>query len=118
MKGTTRGIVQVILLSLVTCGIYNLYWIAVTHDEVNAYIGEEDMSGAMVVLLSIITCGIYGFVWYYQIGKKLQILQSRVSGGLQATDDSVVYLLLAIFGFGIVATGIIQNNLNRAWQSI
>ena len=36
-----RNIVVCILLSLVTCGIYGIYWMIVLNDETNALSGRQ-----------------------------------------------------------------------------
>ncbi|MGL4737962.1 MAG: DUF4234 domain-containing protein [Cellulosilyticaceae bacterium] len=115
MKGIKRDVAVVVILTIVTCGIYSLYWMYVTHEEVNAYLSEQDLSGALVVLLSLITCGIYGWIWYYQLGQKIQKAQIKATG--YGNDDSVLYLILAIFGFSIVSQAIGQHNLNKVWEN-
>ncbi|MEG1477520.1 MAG: DUF4234 domain-containing protein, partial [Oscillospiraceae bacterium] len=54
-----RNIALCIVLSIVTCGIYDLYWWACLADEGNIGAGVPGTSGIGVVLLSFITCGIY-----------------------------------------------------------
>lgn len=67
-----RSIVVCILLSLVTCGIYGLYWLACLANDTNTASGRNnDTSGGMVVLLSIITCNIYQIYWMYKAGEKI-----------------------------------------------
>ena len=120
MKGVTRSVAGLIIFSILTCGIYHLYWLYVTNNEVNEYLCEEDTSGGMVLIFSIITCGIYTIYWYYKMGKKLQAVQCRAFSKVNSNsnDDSILYLLLAIFGFAIVSSAIIQSNLNKVWESI
>ena len=47
-----RNIVVCILLSLVTCGIYGIYWMIVLNDETNALSGRQGTSGGLVFLFS------------------------------------------------------------------
>lgn len=115
MKGTKRDVALVVILSIITCGIYALYWMYVTQEEVNNYLGEQDLSGAMVVLLTFVTCGIYGWIWYYQIGQKIQ--KAQVKAAVHGNDESILYLILAIVGLSIVSLAIIQNNLNKIWET-
>lgn len=108
-----RNIVVCILLSLITCGIYGIYWfIVMTNDVVKANYGKEyQTSGGMAFLFSLITCGLYGFYWYYKIGKAVYVAQTDM--GIPANDNSVLYIILGIFGFGIVAYCLIQADLNK-----
>lgn len=96
--------------SLVTCGIYAIYWfVCLTNDAARAA-KDTNFSGGMSLLFTIITCGIYGFYWYYKMGKTLKIANDQA--GISASDNSVLYLILGIFGLGIVNYCIMQNELN------
>ena len=64
----------------------------------------------MAFLLTIITCGIYGYYWAYQMGKK--IYKYSNSHDMQLSDNSVLYIILQLFGLGIVNYCLIQNDLN------
>lgn len=105
-----RNIAFCIILSLVTCGIYGLYWFVCLTDDTNAVANEEGTSGVMALVLTIVTCGIYGLYWAYKCGEKLD--QAKVSRGLPASNGGVLYLILYIFG-GIIAYALIQNELNK-----
>lgn len=65
--GVTRSIWMVLLLSLITFGIYSFYWIYQVTKELNNYTGDQRINPTLVVILSIITCGLYMFYWWYQI---------------------------------------------------
>ena len=69
---TKRSIGVAILLSIVTCGIYGIYWMVVVTDDTNKAINDPNgTSGGIAVLLSIVTCGIYGIYWLINKGKNL-----------------------------------------------
>lgn len=111
-----RRIVACILLTIVTCGIYSIYWfICMVNDLNTASHSENEMSGGMVFLLSLVTCGIYRFVWYYKAGKQVTDIQNR-STGQGDSNNSLTYLLLALLGFSIVTDCLIQNELNQVAQ--
>ena len=102
-----------IILSLVTCGIYMLYWLYQIVTDLNMASGEtEDTSGGMVLLLDIVTCGIYGIYWFYKAGTKVNKLR-RMNGTLQDSTSGILYMLLSLFGLDIVALALIQDELNR-----
>ncbi len=104
-----RNIVVSIILSIVTCGIYGLYWFVCLTNDVNTVSEEQGTSGAMAVLFTIITCGIYGLYWAYKCGEKIDIAKQK--RGIPASNGGVLYLILFIFG-GIIAYALIQNELN------
>ena len=107
-----RNVVVAIILTFLTCGIYGLFWVCVMTDDANKVSGEEtDTSGALAVLFTILTCGIYGFYWNYRMGQKLY--KAGGNTGKNINDNSIVYLLLSIFGLSIVSYCLIQNDLNQ-----
>ena len=107
-----RNIAVCIVLTLVTCGIYGIYWIVCLTNDVNTVSGDVNRtSGGMVVLLTIVTCGIYGIYWAYKQGEKLDFTKNN--RGIPSSNSGVLYLILQIFGFGIIAYALMQNELNK-----
>ena len=107
-----RNIAVCIVLTLVTCGIYGSYWIVCLTNDVNTVSGDVNgTSGGMVVLLTIVTCGIYGIYWAYKQGEKLDFTKNN--RGIPSSNSGVLYLILQIFGFGIIAYALMQNELNK-----
>jgi len=105
-----RNIVVAIILSLVTCGIYQLYWIFKINDEVNILASEPAAtSGGLVLILDIVTCGIYGIYWSYKMGERCD----RIKGATDGTS-AILYLILTLLGFGIVTLCLIQDSINKA----
>ena len=82
-----KNIVLCVILSIVTCGIYALYWMYTINEAARTVNPSEwQMGGGMVILLSIVTCGIYGLYWYYKMGKAFM--------AVGAPDNSLLYLVL------------------------
>ena len=105
-----RNIVTCIVLSIITCGIYGIFWFISLTDDVRVVSGDTRLSGGKAFLFTIITCGIYGYYWAYIIGKAM--MQAKSKNGLPADDNSMLYVILQIFGLGIVNYCLIQNDLN------
>lgn len=104
-----RSIVTAILLTILTCGIYSLYWFVVLTNDMNKASGRlSDTNGGMALLFSLLTCGIYTYYWAYKLGEKRDI----VAG--ENASSSLVYLVLSIFGFGIIAYALAQDAINKA----
>ena len=98
-----------IVLSIVTCGIYGLYWMYCLHEDMKAVFGlPMDVSGGMLILLTIVTCGIYGMYWCYQVGRAMDVAHGTPNGSL-----GILYLILSIFGFDIIVWALLQNELNQ-----
>lgn len=108
-----KNIALCIILSLVTCGIYGLYWFVTLTDDVNTISGDQGTSGVMALVLTIITCGIYGLYWAYKCGEKID--KAHQNRGEAASNGGVLYLILYIFG-GIIAYALIQNEVNKFAQ--
>ena len=106
-----RDIVLSIVLSIVTCGIYGLYWMASLNDDANKLADYNGRGGVVVILLTFITCGIYGIYWNYQMGKRCYEIQ--IKNGQTGSDNSVLYLILALVGLTIVNFCLIQDELNK-----
>lgn len=106
-----RDIVVAIILSIVTCGIYSIYWFITMTDESNRVSGDNTTSGGMAFLFTILTCGIYGIYWNYKMGKKMY--EAGKNYNKDISDNSVLYLVLSLVGFGIVNYCLIQADLNK-----
>ena len=107
-----RNIAVSIILSLVTCGIYGLYWMYKIVEELNEASENNGTSGGMVILLSIVTCGIYMFYWMYKAGGYVNTAKTR-RGMPSDSNSGIIYLVLCIFGLSIVSYCLIQNELNQ-----
>lgn len=109
---TKRSIVTAIILSVVTCGIYGIYWFICLTNEVNQASGEpQATSGAMAFLFNLLTCGIYSIYWSYKMGERMSVAGQRY--GRPIENRSMLYLILSIFGLGIVNYCLIQDDLNK-----
>lgn len=106
-----KNIAICILLSIVTCGIYGIVWFVNMTDDMRYASGDQTLSGGMAFLLTLVTCGIYGYYWAYKMGKASAM--AKANRGLPAEDNSVLYLVLQIFGLAIVNYCLIQNDLNN-----
>ena len=106
-----RNIVVCILLTIITCGIYGIFWMINMANDLNTVSKQQDTSGGMVFLFSLITCGIYGLFWIYKAGNKLEIAANN--HGLPAKNQSVIFLILSLVGLGIISYCLIQNELNN-----
>lgn len=106
-----RSIALSIILSIITCGIYGLFWYAFMVDDANKVSGEYDStSGGLTILYSLLTCGLYKIYWSYKVGK--QLYNAGLNYGKDISDNSILYLILSLFGLSIISDALIQNDLN------
>ncbi len=107
-----REIAVAIILTIVTCGIYGLVWFFNLVSDLNTAVPEvNDKEAGTVLLLTIVTCGIYGWIWIYNAGNKVDRI--RQMNGEAPSNSGLIYLLLCLFGLGIVAYALIQSELNK-----
>ncbi|MDO4460571.1 MAG: DUF4234 domain-containing protein [Clostridia bacterium] len=102
-----RSLVTYILLSIVTCGIYGLYFIYKMAQDVNvACEGDGESTPGLVafILLSYLTCGFYSYYWYYKLGNRLQNNAPRY--GMSFSENGSTVLMWSIFGSFICGLGV------------
>ncbi len=114
MVNQERNIAVCIILTIVTCGIYGIYWMIVLNDEVLQALQEEGTGGGLVFLFTLLTCGIYGIYWCYQMGQRIDRLNSRY--GRYTDNSGLLYIILDIVGLSVVAYAVMQNELNKYYR--
>jgi len=107
-----RPVAMSIVLSIVTCSIYGWYWL---YQMLSGFyrLNNQPNTAGMDILLSLVTCGIYFIYLMYKLGKLESAAHQNYN--MPHRDDSLMYLLLALFtgGIGIyIVYGIVQSNLN------
>lgn len=116
---TDRSLLMYILLGIITCGIYNWYFIYSLARDVNIMCREDGKNtGGLLafILLSIITCGFYALYWEYSLGNRLAANAPRYGMVFQENGTTVLlWYLVGIFLCGIgpyVAMHILIKNSN------
>jgi Domain of unknown function (DUF4234) len=109
--GKPRGIGFAILIFIVTLGLYSLYWVFKTQEEVKQHTGDG-VGGVLGLVIWILVSPVSWFLIPSEIGKMYQ------ADGRPApfTGWTGIWFLLPIVG-GIVWFVKIQRALNRYWQS-
>lgn len=110
-RGEVRNPVMVLVLCMVTCGIYNIIWILAVMDELNKGLGREDYNGTKEVILLFVTCGLWGMWLLWRICNSVAELQE--SWGVQPQFDGTILFLLH---FVYVGPYFVQDGLNKAWE--
>ncbi len=109
-----RSIGKCILLSFVTCGIYLIYWEYLLAKNVKAL--KNDTSGCAGEMACLMFVPFYSYYWWFTRGKTVK--EEFSARGISATGSEVAYLLLWIFGLGLVAVAIMQNDFNSLPSNI
>lgn len=110
-----RSLVAGILLSLITCGIYGLYWQYKQMTTLNAWMDRNEYSFWLWFLLSIITCGIFGIYYEYKMANGINEVQAD-NDLVFDSNLPIICVLLAIFGIGVASLAIQQHQINRLYE--
>lgn len=116
MNGTERSAITVLILSIITCGIYYFYWIYTVSKEAKQFMGRDDINPTTELILCIVTCSLYQIYWWYKYGKIVTV-DMYEKAGLKSEDSSMILMLLSILGLGIVSALIMQDKLNAIWRN-
>ena len=102
-----RNIWLALLFTVITCGLYGIYWMVKINDETLELVNEKGSAGVMVILLTIITCGLYGYYWVLKMGN----YDDKMRGN-QGSNTGLTYIILMFLGLGIVSTCLMQSAIN------
>ena len=104
-----------VFLTLLTCGIYSLFWQARQFRVLNAWLGRREYSFWSWLGLSLITCGIYGIYSEYQMAKSILEIQRKREW---YTNPSLATLCVAvsIIGLPIASMAIQQEEINKFYN--
>ena len=87
-----RNIVTVILLSVVTCGIYSLYWTYVTMDALD----QEGQSSNMPVIAQFILCFFYVGFLLFGLNAEANLNAIKAKKGMPAADNKILWMVLGL----------------------
>ena len=110
-----RSIVFGIIFSLLTCGLYSLYWQYKQMATLNSWLGRTDYRFWLWFFLSLLTCGIFALYYEYKMAKGINEVQAN-NGWNVSSDLAVICVLLTIFGVGIASLAIQQNEINKFYN--
>lgn len=101
-----------LILTILTCGIFNLYWNYRQMETCNEMLGRQEFSWWTWVLLCLITCGIWHVFYQYKMGSSITEIQKTHQ--IPVFDNlPLVSVLLTAFGGCIVVDIIHQYELNK-----
>jgi len=114
-----RNTITVILLTMVTCGLYLFFWLSKACDDTNKYC--SDVAGGPVnkslIWLSFITCGITMLVLYYKLFVKWDAKASKMNINLPVKGAGLMFLSMFVpfFSYYVLVESInrIEDACNR-----
>lgn len=119
MLKTNRGIIKYILLNIITCGIYSLFFFHGLAKDMNTVAAGDGKNTAGLIkylLFSLITCGIYSFVWHYNLGNRMVDTGAKYGINIHETGTTILlWMILGSLLFGIgpfIAMHFTMRNMN------
>ncbi|MBN2403366.1 MAG: DUF4234 domain-containing protein [Spirochaetes bacterium] len=101
-----------LILTLITCGIFNLYWNYMQMEACNYLLNRQEFKFSHWILFSIITCGIYHIFYQYKMG--CAIVEIQKNNDKDISDSlPVISCLVTLFGLSIVVDCIHQYEINK-----
>ena len=104
--------VMVLVLGIVTCGLYLVYWNMKTAEVINAVVGRELISPVIAVISGC--CMPVNVYFYYLCGQALGEM-GELTGNPNLKEKSTLLLILGIF-FPMVSAMIIQGHINEIYK--
>lgn len=115
----SKSLLNVGILSIVTCGIYLICWIYVTTNDVNSYMEEEYFNPTLAVVLSIVTCGLFTIYWFYKYGTIVFNDMSKKAELDSYGESAIVVALLILVPFGYLYSVLtLQSKLNIIYDKL
>ena len=106
MNIKNRNIVTSIILSIVTCGIYGIYWVICLAREAVSVKDPADSAILEIILMLFLAP-----VGFFLAEKKFA--EGCAAKGIQHTDNSIIYLVLGLVGLGIINYCLMQSDLKK-----
>jgi len=103
-----RKIAPAILFSVLTGGIWMLFWEYLLLKNTRAV--KRDASSPTGEYLCLILVPFYSLYWFYTRGETIR--KEFRKRGYEAKGSGSLYLILCVFGLSIVALGIMQHDFN------
>jgi hypothetical protein len=103
--------ILVLILGIVTCGLYLIYWNIKTAEVMNAVSGRQVISPVVAVISGC--CMPVNVYFYYQCGECLEDLGKLV--GKELKNKSTLLVILGIF-VPMVAAMILQGHINEIYD--
>jgi len=108
----TASIALYLILTIVTLGLFNLYWNYRQMQACNELLERSEFSWLLWIFLCVVTFGLYHFYYQYKMGAVINEIQDRYD--LPFTEGlPILSVVAAIIGFGVIADCIHQHEFNK-----
>ena len=109
-----NNIAKMVILSIITLGIYTYVWIYKIAKKIKELDGE--FSSVATEIICIMFVPFYLLYWVYTRYAKLKAVAD--TDGIEIDNNGVLYLILSLLGLGLISIALIQNDLNIMARSM
>jgi hypothetical protein len=107
-----------VVFSLLTCGLYNIYWQYLQINTVNTLLGRQEFSFARWFVFSLLTCGLYHIYWEYIFGQGIDEVQAMHNTPVRADNLPLLSVILSLVGLSLIADAIQQREINNTIDTV
>ena len=107
---TKKSIATVVILTIVTCGIYGFWWMYNAHQELMRASGASGVTPTLSPVITLILAIFVSPVGFGLFGYDAARAMDKLCG--KEGEHTVGYLILGIF-LPIVQIAVVQNDINR-----
>lgn len=109
-----RNVGLMILISIITCGIWFWYWLYKLADDIYTITNTDNTAG-LDLIICLVTCGIAVIYFVYKYNAMLVTYQT--THNLIVLDNGLVVVLLSLFGLSIISFAILDNEVGKIINS-
>lgn len=111
-RGEVRNPIMVVVLPMLTCGIYGLIWFFQVCEDLNKGLGRQEFNAVKELALTFVTCGLWGYYFIWRICEAVVEVQKQ--WGVQPNMDAPILFVMSLIGIGPF---FMQSGLNNAWEN-
>ncbi|MDR2655461.1 MAG: DUF4234 domain-containing protein [Oscillospiraceae bacterium] len=108
---TSKSIGLAIFLSIITCGIYSVYWLYTICADLSRAVSPYDGIPVWADVLLCVFVPFYYIYVAYKWAKQIALIDARFNR--PAEDRVPLYIILSVVGLGIVVYALAQSELNK-----
>jgi uncharacterized membrane protein YjgN (DUF898 family) len=108
-----RSVAVDIILTIITCGLWNIWVQARQMRAVNFMINKEKYKFWIWAGLTLITCGLWHIYHEFRLSQDISLAMGKGPSDI----SPIVHLLLAVFALSIIADALQQAEINSYFGS-
>ena len=107
---TKRSVVTVIILTIITCGIYGLYWYYKKKEDMYNSCGKSLGNLTPIIQFVLLFFYVGGVIFAINADDNINEVKARM--GISPSDQKIAYILLELV-FPIAVLALVQNEMNQ-----